>query len=159
LYAECYDYGNFENKVKRYRLWRRDGRAAAPIASGSFRISTLSGVSRATAEALRAIRDLDLSYEHRCGLPEPGTGDVSVEAANQPVTRLGAVLGAAMAPPPTAAPSAPVCWNRTPIGAAAVPFPTPILTAKFRRGGPALATTGSSQDNPRLLCFLNGFYL
>jgi len=29
LYAECYDYGNFENKVKRYRLWRRDGRAAA----------------------------------------------------------------------------------------------------------------------------------
>src|SRR5215469_7144696 len=44
LYAECYDYGNFENKVKRYRLWRRDGRAAAPIASGSFRISTLSGV-------------------------------------------------------------------------------------------------------------------
>jgi hypothetical protein len=34
FYPECNDYGNCENKVKRFRLWRRDGRAAAPIASG-----------------------------------------------------------------------------------------------------------------------------
>src|SRR6516162_4437143 len=65
-----------------------------------------------------------------------------------------------MAPQPPAAPSAPALklegLNRTPIGAAAVPFPTSILTAKFRRGRPALATTGSSQDNSRLLRFLNG---
>ena len=62
-----------------------------------------------------------------------------------------------MAPQPPAAPSAPALklegLNRTPIGAAAVPFPTSILTAKFRRGGPALATTGSSQDNSRLFAF------
>ena len=38
---------------------------------------------------------------------------MSVEAANQPVMRLGAVLGAAMAPPPTAAPSAPVLGPNT----------------------------------------------
>ena len=60
---------------------------------------------------------------------------------------------------PRPRPQAPRCWNRTPIGAAAVPVPTPILTAKFRRGGPALGTTGSSQDNSRLLRFLNGFCL
>ena len=41
LHPECYYYSNFENKVQRFRFWRPDGRAAAPIASSFFRISTL----------------------------------------------------------------------------------------------------------------------
>jgi len=37
--------------------------------------------------------------------------------------------------------------------------PTPYTKFQPQNSGAALATTGSSQDNPRLLCFLNGFYL
>ena len=46
-------------------------------------------------------------------MPEPATGDVSVEAANQPVTRLGAVLGAAMAPSTDGGPKRPGVGTNT----------------------------------------------
>ena len=40
-------------------------------------------------------------------MPEPGTGDVSVEAANQPVTRLGGVLGGGNGPSTAGGPKRP----------------------------------------------------